>query len=48
VAAFRQLEQRIEHDEIARDKARQALVKGAQQTPRSRSGNAASPPTAQP
>jgi len=48
VAAFRQLEQRIEHDEIVRDKARQALVKGAQQTPPSRSGNAASPPTPQP
>jgi len=47
VAAFRQLEQRIEHDEIARDKARQALVKGAQQTPPSRSGNVASPPTPQ-
>src|SRR5437870_13067703 len=38
VTAFRELEQRIEHDEVARDEARLALVKGAQQTAPSRSG----------
>jgi hypothetical protein len=32
VAAFRELEQRIEHNEVAREEARQALAKGAQQT----------------
>ncbi len=34
VAAFRELEQRIEHNEVAREEARQALAKGAQQNSR--------------
>jgi hypothetical protein len=48
VAAFRELEQRIEHDEVARDEARQALVKGAQQTTPLRSGSEPRPPTSRP
>jgi hypothetical protein len=48
VAAFRELEQRIEDDQIARDQARQALVRGTQQTAPSHSGNSASPPTSHP
>jgi hypothetical protein len=48
VAAFRELEQRIEHNEVARDQARQALVKGAQQTEPLRSGSEPGPPTSHP
>jgi len=48
VAAFRELEGRIEHDESARDQARQALMRGTQQTAPSHSGKSASPPISHP
>ena len=48
VPAFRELEQRIEHNEVAREEARQALAKGAQQTAPSHSGSSAPPPTSHP
>jgi hypothetical protein len=48
VAAFRELEQRIEHNEVARDEARRELAAGGQQTAPSRSGKSAPPPTSPP
>jgi hypothetical protein len=48
VNAFRELEQRIEQNEIARDEARRELSEGAQQTAPSRSGKSIPPPVSQP
>jgi hypothetical protein len=43
--AFRDLEQRIERNDLARDQARRALAEGAQQTAPSNSGTSAPPRT---
>ena len=49
VAAFRELEGRIEHDENARDQARRALATGTQQTiPAQTPTKSASPPMSRP
>jgi predicted negative regulator of RcsB-dependent stress response len=46
--AFRDLEQRIEHNDVARDQARRALAESAQQTAPSDSGTSAPPRTPHP
>jgi len=46
--AFRDLEQRIERNDLARDQARRALAEGAQQTAPSDSGTSAPPRTSHP
>lgn len=46
--AFRDLEQRIERNDLARQQARRALAEGAQQTAPSNSGKPARPRTPQP
>jgi len=48
VDAFRELEQRIEQNEAARDEARRELAEGAQQTAPSPSGQSAPPPVSHP
>ena len=49
VAAFRELEGQIEHDENARDQARRALATGTQQTaPAQTPTESASPPMSRP
>jgi hypothetical protein len=49
VTAFRELEERIEHDEDARDQARRALATGTQQTaPAQTPTESASPPMSRP
>jgi hypothetical protein len=48
VNAFRELEQRIEQNEIARDEARRELSEGAQQTAPSRSGKSIPTPVSHP
>ena len=49
VTAFRELEERIEHDEDARDQARRALATGTQQTaPVQTPTESASPPMSRP
>jgi hypothetical protein len=48
VKAFRELEQRIEQNEIAREEARRELAEGAQPTAPSRSGNSTPPPVSHP
>ena len=46
--AFRDLEKRIERNDLAREQARRALAEGAQQTAPSNSGKSARPLTPQP